>query len=159
MDPFAGSYFVESLTCEIEKAAAEYLEHIDELGGALGAIEAGYPQEEISRSAYAYQMAVEQEEQTIVGVNRFTDAEEEGPAPFPIDPAIEGRQVERVRAFRHVRDGQATARALLELEAASRTETNLMPLIVEAVRKRATLGEICNTLRGVFGEYRRPERF
>ena len=159
VDPFAGSYFVESLTCEIEKAAAEYLEHIDELGGALGAIEAGYPQEEISRSAYAYQMAVEQEEQTIVGVNRFTDAEEEGPAPFPIDPAIEGRQVERVRAFRHVRDGQATARALLELEAASRTETNLMPLIVEAVRKRATLGEICNTLRGVFGEYRRPERF
>ena len=159
VDPFAGSYFVESLTCEIEKAVAVYLEHIDELGGALGAIEAGYPQEEISRSAYAYQMAVEQEEQTIVGVNRFTDAEEEGPAPFPIDPAIEGRQVERVRAFRQVRDGQATARALLELEAASRTETNLMPLIVEAVRKRATLGEICNTLRGVFGEYRRPERF
>ena len=159
VDPFAGSYFVESLTCEIEKAALAYLERIDELGGALGAIEAGYPQEEISRSAYAYQMAVEQEEQVIVGVNRFTDAEEEGPAPFPIDPAIEGRQVERARAFRHARDGQASAKALRALEAASRTETNLMPLIIEAVRKRATLGEICDTLRGVFGEYQRPERF
>ena len=159
VDPFAGSYFVETLTGEIEKAALTYLERIDEFGGALGAIEAGFPQEEISRSAYAYQMAIEQEEQIIVGVNRFTDAEEEGPAPFPIDPAIEGRQVERVRAFRHGRDGQAAARALQVLEAASRSETNLMPLIIEAVRKRATLGEICDTLRGVFGEYQRPERF
>ncbi len=159
VDPFAGSYFVEALTGEIEQAAAAYLERIDEFGGALGAIEAGYPQEEISRSAYAYQMAVEREEQVIVGVNRFTDAEEQGPAPFPIDPAIEVRQVERVRAFRQARDGQAAARALQSLESAASAEDNLMPLIIDAVRKRATLGEICDTLRGVFGEYQRPERF
>jgi methylmalonyl-CoA mutase N-terminal domain/subunit len=159
VDPFAGSYFVEALTGEIEQAAMAYLERIDEFGGALGAIEAGYPQEEISRSAYAYQMAVEREEQVIVGVNRFTDAEEQGPAPFPIDPAIEVRQVERVRAFRRARDGQAAARALQTLESAARAEDNLMPLIIDAVRKRATLGEICDRLRGVFGEYQRPERF
>ena len=159
VDPFAGSYFVESLTSEIETAASAYLERIEELGGALGAIEAGYPQEEISRSAYAYQMAVEREEQIIVGVNRFTDAGEEGPAPFPIDPAIEARQVERVGAFRRARDGQAASTALHALEAAARTDANLMPLIIEAVRRRATLGEICDTLRGVFGEYQRPERF
>ncbi len=159
VDPFAGSYFVESLTSEIETAASAYLERIEELGGALGAIEAGYPQEEISRSAYAYQMAVEREEQIIVGVNRFTDAGEEGPAPFPIDPAIEARQVERVGAFRRARDGGAASRALQALEASARTDANLMPLIIEAVRRRATLGEICDTLRGVFGEYQRPERF
>ena len=159
VDPFAGSYFVETLTSEIEKAATSYLERIDELGGALGAIEAGYPQEEISRSAYAYQMAIEREEQVIVGVNRFTDAEEEGPAPFPIDPAIEARQIERVRAFKQTRDGRVAARALDALESAAGSRDNLMPLIIDAVRGRATLGEICDTLRGVFGEYRRPERF
>ncbi len=159
VDPLAGSYFVEALTGEIEKAAMAYLARIDEFGGALGAIEAGYPQEEISRSAYACQMAIEREEQVIVGVNRFTDAEAQSPAPFPIDPAIEARQVERVRAFRQARDGQAAVRALQTLESAARAEDNLMPLIIDAVRMRATLGEICDTLRGVFGEYQRPERF
>ena len=159
VDPFAGSYFVENLTGEIEKEALVYLEQIGRLGGALGAIEEGYFQEEISRSAYEYQMAIEEEEQIIVGVNRFVDEENEGPAPFPIDPTIEERQVDRVRAFREGRDNQVTVRALKILEAKAQTDINLMPLIIDAVQKRATLGEICDTLRGAFGEYQRPERF
>ncbi len=159
VDPFAGSYFVEALTDQIERAAMSCMARIDEFGGALGAIEAGYPQEEISRSAYAFQLAVEQEERIIVGVNRFTDAEEQDPPRFPIDPGIEARQVERVRAFRKARDGQATADALKALESAARATDSLMPLIINAARKRATLGEICDTLRGIFGEYQRPERF
>ena len=92
-------------------------------------------------------------------MNRFTDAEEEGPAPFPIDPAIEARQIKRVRAFKQTRDGRVAARALDALESAAGSGDSLMPLIIDAVRGRATLGEICDTLRGVFGEYRRPERF
>lgn len=159
VDPLAGSYFVETLTEEIEKEALVYLEQIDKLGGALGAIEEGYLQEEISRSAYEYQMAIEQEDQVIVGVNRFVDTENEGPAPFPIDPTTEERQVKRVIAFRQERDNRSTIQALKALEVEAQTDTNLMPLIIEAVQKRATLGEICDTLRGVFGEYQRPERF
>jgi methylmalonyl-CoA mutase N-terminal domain/subunit len=159
VDPFAGSYFVESLTDQIEKTAEDYIRRIDEMGGALGAIEKGFFQEEISRSAYAYQMAVEKGDQIIVGVNRFTVEDDAFPMPAPVDPYLEIRQKERVRRFRETRDSGKAMQALNALESAARTDANLMPLIIEAVRSRATLGEICDTLRGVFGEYERPERF
>lgn len=159
VDPFAGSYYIESLTNEIEKQARTYLDRIDELGGALGAIERGFPQEEISRSAYAYQMAVEKGEQVIVGVNRYTHEDEDIPTLPSLDPAIEHRQVERVKAFKADREQAPAQQALNQLKDAAGGDDNLMPFIIDAVRKRATLGEICDTLRGVFGEYERPERF
>jgi methylmalonyl-CoA mutase N-terminal domain/subunit len=159
VDPFAGSYFIESLTDEIEKKARIYIDRIDEMGGALGAIERGFFQEEISRSAYEYQMAIEQEKQVIVGVNRFTDEDEDPPSPPSIDPEIERKQVARVKAFKANREQQDVQQTLHQLKTAAQTDTNLMPYIIDAVRCRATLGEICDTLRGIFGEYERPERF
>ncbi|MEE2995159.1 MAG: methylmalonyl-CoA mutase family protein [Gemmatimonadota bacterium] len=159
VDPFAGSYFIESLTDEIEKKARIYIDRIDEMGGALGAIEQGFFQEEISRSAYEYQMAIEQEKQVIVGVNRFTDEEEDPPSPPSLDPEIERKQVARVKAFKANREQQDVQQTLHQLKTAAQTDTNLMPYIIDAVRCRATLGEICDTLRGIFGEYERPERF
>ncbi len=159
VDPFAGSYFVENLTHQIEKEALVYLERIDELGGALKAIEAGFPQEEISRSAYEYQIAIEKEEQIIVGVNRYVDSEKEDPVHFPTDPTIEKRQIKRVQAFKATRDESVSLQALEVLGAASKTEQNLVPFIIDAARKGATLGEICDTLRTIFGEYQRPELF
>ncbi|HIG46784.1 MAG TPA: methylmalonyl-CoA mutase [candidate division Zixibacteria bacterium] len=159
VDPFAGSYFIESLTDEIEKKARIYIDRIDEMGGALGAIECGFFQEEISRSAYEYQMAIEQEKQVIVGVNRFTDEDEDPPSPPSLDPEIERKQVARVKAFKANREQQDVQQTLHQLKTAAQTDTNLMPYIIDAVRCRATLGEICDTLRGIFGEYERPERF
>ena len=159
VDPFAGSYFIESLTDEIEKKARIYIDRIDEMGGALGAIEQGFFQEEISRSAYEYQMAIEQEKQVIVGVNRFADEDEDPPSPPSLDPEIERKQVARVKAFKANREQQDVQQTLHQLKTAAQTDTNLMPYIIDAVRCRATLGEICDTLRGIFGEYERPERF
>ncbi|MBM3262925.1 MAG: methylmalonyl-CoA mutase family protein [candidate division Zixibacteria bacterium] len=159
VDPLAGSYFVETLTTEIETRVREYLDRIDAMGGALGAIERGFPQEEISRSAYAYQMAVEENRQPIVGVNRFVAEDDTFPVAPPLDPEIERKQIERVRTFRASRNEDAARKALEDLRNASQTPDNLMPHILEAVRRRATLGEICDTLRGVFGEYKRVERF
>ncbi|MBI4551265.1 MAG: methylmalonyl-CoA mutase family protein [Candidatus Latescibacteria bacterium] len=159
IDPLAGSYYVESLTTEIERRVEEYLRMIDGMGGSLGAIERGFFQEEISRSAYEYQKAIERGDQVIVGVNRFVDDDEE-PADIPaLDPVVESRQVERVAAFKRGRDQRAARAALERLVAAAKTEANLMPFIIEAVKRSATLGEVCDALRGVFGEYQRPERF
>ncbi|MBT5872170.1 MAG: methylmalonyl-CoA mutase family protein [Candidatus Latescibacteria bacterium] len=159
VDPLAGSYFIESLTDRIEEEARIYLKRIDDMGGAMGAIERGFPQEEISKSAYDYQMAVEREEQVIVGVNQFQMNDELGPEAPSLDPAVEKNQVERVRAFKSSRDPEKSDSALKQLALATESDTNLMPLIMEAVRNRATLGEICDTLRGTFGEYERPKRF
>ncbi|MCS7078900.1 MAG: methylmalonyl-CoA mutase family protein [Chloracidobacterium sp.] len=152
-DPLGGSYFVEALTDELERRAAAYIEKIDAMGGMLAAIEQGFPQREIQQAAYEYQRAVEHNEVVVVGVNRF-QVEEEQPIPIQrIDPEAERAQIERVRALRARRDAAAWTAALDALEAAARGTENLMPYILNAVENYATVGEISDRLRGVFGEY------
>jgi len=154
IDPLAGSYYVETLTNEIEKRAAEYLGKIEVLGGMLRAIERGYIQQEIQNAAYEYQQKVDQEEAIVVGVNRF-ELEDEKPIPIQrIDPALESKQVERVRALRAKRDAGRWKSALSSVEDAARSGDNLMPRILAAVEACATVGEISDAMRRVFGEYR-----
>ncbi len=153
-DPLGGSYAIEKLTNEIEAAASTYIEKIDKMGGMLRAIESGYVQQEIQRSAYEYQQAVERGEQVVVGVNRF-QAEHETPIPtLHIDPEIEQAQVERTHALRAKRDHVRTQATLGEVERRARTSENLMPAILDAVEALATVGEISDALRRAFGEYR-----
>ena len=154
IDPLAGSYYVESLTNEIESRAKEYLEKIEALGGMLTAIERGYVQQEIQNAAYEFQRQVDHDEAVVVGVNRFT-VDEEKPVPIQrIDPSLEPKQVERVRALRVRRDKERWESALKQVEDAARSNDNLMPRIVAAVDANATVGEISDTMRRVFGEYR-----
>jgi len=153
IDPFAGSYFVEHLTNEIEKRAAEYLGKIEVMGGMLKAIERGYVQQEIQNAAYEYQQAVDRGEAIVVGVNRF-ELEQEKPIPIQrIDEALEPRQVERVRAVRARRDKGRWQTALREVEEGARSGANLMPRILAAVEASATVGEISDAMRHVYGEY------
>jgi methylmalonyl-CoA mutase N-terminal domain/subunit len=153
IDPLAGSYYIESLTNEIEKRAREYLDHIDALGGMLKAIERGYVQQEIQNAAYEYQRAVDAGEAVVVGVNRF-QVEEEKPVPIQrIDPGLEPKQIERLRALRARRDPGPWQASLQRIEDAARSGENLMPSILAAVEAFATVGEISDTLRKVFGEY------
>jgi methylmalonyl-CoA mutase, N-terminal domain len=158
VDPLAGSFYVESLTNEIERRAEEYLAKIaafDKGGkyGMLRAIERGYVQREIQNSAYDYQRAVDEKEAIVVGVNEFTSEDTAVPIQR-IDEALEGRQVERLRALRARRDAGVHSAALRGVEDAARGGENLMPRILQAVESYATVGEIANVLRGVFGEYR-----
>ena len=154
IDPLAGSYYVETLTNEIEQHAAEYLGKIEVLGGMLKAIERGFVQQEIQNAAYEYQQHVDNQESIVVGVNRF-EVEEEKPIPIlRIDPALEGKQVERLRALRARRDGARWKAALAEVEQAARSGANVMPGILTAVEAYATVGEISDAMRKVFGEYR-----
>jgi methylmalonyl-CoA mutase N-terminal domain/subunit len=154
VDPLAGSYFVETLTDEIETRAAAYLEKIDALGGMIRALERGYVQQEIQNAAYEYQQQVDRGEATVVGVNKFT-VDEEKPIPtFQADETLERKQVERLRGLRARRDQQAWEAALKSVEEAARSGTNLMPRILQAVEASATVGEVSDTLRRVFGEYR-----
>ena len=154
IDPLAGSYYIESLTNEIEKRATEYLEKIKTLGGMLKAIERGYVQQEIQNAAYEYQQQVDRLEAVVVGVNQFTVGEEK-PIPIQrIDPALEPKQVERLRALRARRDAGPWKDSLTRIEDTARTGANLMPHIVAAVDAYATVGEISDTLRKVFGEYK-----
>jgi methylmalonyl-CoA mutase, N-terminal domain len=153
-DPLGGSEYVEQLTDEIERGARAYIERIDAMGGTLAAIESGFISGEIQNAAYAAQKAVESGEAVVVGVNRFEDADGHPPKTFRIDPAIEQRQIERVRALRASRAAERVESALAELEAAARGSENLMPRIVKACEARATVGEISDRLRRVFGEYK-----
>ena len=154
IDPLAGSYYVESLTNEIEKRAAEYLGKIEVLGGMLKAIERGFVQQEIQNAAYEYQQQVDNHEAVVVGVNRF-EIEEEKPIPIQrIDPALEAKQVERLRALRAKRDAGPCKAALAAVEDAARSGANVMPRILTAVEASATVGEISDAMRRVFGEYR-----
>lgn len=154
IDPVAGSYAIEALTNEIESRAQEYLKRIDAIGGMIKAIESNFVQNEIQRAAYDYQCAVETKEQIVVGVNDFI-AEEDHPIPtLRIDPEIELAQVARVKALRAKRDAAKTEAALLELERRAKTAQNLLPAILHAVESYATVGEISDTLRRVYGEYR-----
>jgi methylmalonyl-CoA mutase N-terminal domain/subunit len=155
IDPLAGSYFVEYLTGEIEQRAVRYLDQIDSLGGARKAIEAGYVQAQIQESAYAALREAESGEQVIVGVNRFQDTGEEPPVDLlRINEAVQAEQIARLQTVRASRDAVKVAGALARIKtAAENPEAPLMPLLVEAVSAYATLGELCDVLRGVFGEY------
>ncbi|HEV2427721.1 MAG TPA: methylmalonyl-CoA mutase family protein [Acidimicrobiales bacterium] len=154
VDPLGGSYFVESLTDEIEVRARDYLARIAERGGAVAAIEAGYMQGEIDAAAYDAARRVESGEEVVVGVNRFVDAPAGSPEVFPIDEALQRGQVERVRALRDHRDAAAVAAALGDLAAAARGSANLLYPMKAALGARATLGEVADVLRAEFGEYR-----
>jgi methylmalonyl-CoA mutase, N-terminal domain len=154
IDPVGGSYAIEKLTDEIESAAQDYISKIDAMGGMLRAIEAGYVQQEIQKSAYEYQRAIERGEQVVVGVNRF-QADQERPIPtLRIDPEIERSQIARLQALRARRDAAQSWAALDEVERRARTTENLMPAILAAVEAYATVGEISDSLRRAFGEYR-----
>jgi methylmalonyl-CoA mutase N-terminal domain/subunit len=153
VDPLAGSYAIEELTAEIERRAVDYIEKIDAMGGMLRAIETGYVQREIQDAAYAYQRAIETNEQTIVGVNRFQIEEELSIPILRVDPAVEQAQVERVRAVRRQRDHQASEAALVRLEEAARGTENILPRILACVEADVTVGEISHRLRRVWGEY------
>jgi len=154
VDPLAGSYYLETLTDEVEARALEYVERIDGMGGAVAAIEAGFYQDEIHESAFEIQKGIESGERVVVGVNRFEDAEERQLELQRIDEGDVARQVERVRALRASRDGTALARALAEVERVAAGSDNLLPPMREALRARATLGEVSDALRRIFGEYR-----
>ncbi|HKQ08802.1 MAG TPA: methylmalonyl-CoA mutase family protein [Blastocatellia bacterium] len=152
-DALAGSYAIEYLTNEIERLASDYIRKIDDLGGMLTAIESGFVQREIERAAYDYQRAIESGEQVVVGVNRFTMDEKSDVPILRINEALEREQVERLRAVRARRAEAATGEALDLIERAARSDENLMPHIIRAVEAYATLGEISDRLRAVFGEY------
>jgi methylmalonyl-CoA mutase N-terminal domain/subunit len=153
IDPLAGSYYIESLTNEIEQRAGLYLEKIDAMGGTLRAIELGYVQQEIQNAAYEFQQGVDREENVVVGVNRFHTEEKRAIPIQRIDEALEARQVERVRALRQRRDKRAWEAAIRGVEEAARNSANLMPHIIHAVESYCTVGEISDALRRVFGEY------
>jgi methylmalonyl-CoA mutase, N-terminal domain len=154
IDPLAGSYYVESLTNEIEKRAAEYLGKIEVMGGMLKAIERGYVQQEIQNAAYEYQREVDHGDAVVVGVNRFALEEERAVPIQRIDEGLEGKQVERLRALRTRRDAGAWQAALNGVEEAARSGANLMPRILAAVEANGTVGEISDAMRRVFGEYK-----
>jgi methylmalonyl-CoA mutase N-terminal domain/subunit len=154
IDPLGGSYYIEALTQEIVQRAEDYIQKIDDFGGALPAIETGYIQKEIQDAAYAYQRAVERNEAIIVGVNEFVAQEEIEPDLLRVDPAIEAAAHARLSEIREKRDNERVSALRERLEEAARGTENLMPLIIEAVDNDVTLGEVCHSLRSVFGEYR-----
>ena len=153
VDPLAGSYFIEELTDELQKAAQLYIDKIDLMGGAVKAIEQDYIQQEIARSAYEYQNEIESGERVIVGVNRFTQEEPPAGNVFRVDDAIRKTQIEKINQLKASRNNAAVQDALQQLGEAARGPQNLMPYILTAVETYATLGEIANTLRSIFGEY------
>ncbi len=154
VDPLGGSYYVEALTNEIERRALAYIEKIEGMGGAVAAIEQGFYQDEIHEAAFRLQRQIESGERVVVGVNRFREPEEREPEILRISEEETARQIERVRALRASRDGAAVAAALERVEEAARGTENLLPPIKEALRARATLGEVSDALRRVFGEHR-----
>ena len=157
VDPLGGSYFIESLTKKMEDGALDYFDKIDSMGGMVEAIEKGFPQREIQESAYQYQKAVERGEQTIVGVNKYSMEGEQTEIPIlVINENVRERQVERLHRAKSQRDGGAVANALDKLKKAAAAGDNTMPATIEAVRAYATLGEICDALRDVYGLYEEP---
>jgi methylmalonyl-CoA mutase N-terminal domain/subunit len=152
-DPLAGSYYVESLTTEIEQRAMKLIEQVDILGGAASAIESGFYHSEIGRSAYEHQLAVERGERVVVGVNSFTD--DEGPVTdiFRTDESVAADQIERLRSFKASRENRRVGEALGHLSEAARGSENLMPRILDASRAQCTVGEISEALRGVWGVF------
>jgi methylmalonyl-CoA mutase, N-terminal domain len=152
-DPLGGAYFIEALTDELERKARELIERVDELGGAVAAIEQGYIQAEIEASAFRYQAEIEAGERVVVGVNAFTESEDERIELLQVDPASERRQKERTKRVRAERDATAAEAALAEMRRVAETDENLLPPIREALRVRTTVGEICGVLRDVWGTH------
>jgi methylmalonyl-CoA mutase N-terminal domain/subunit len=153
IDPLGGSWAIEAMTDELEGRAEEYIAKIDEMGGMVEAISKGYVQREIQDAAYAWQRSVEQKAQVVVGVNAYK-AEDPPVTIMKIDPALEAQQVARLKAFRARRDNTASKQAVDAVRAGAKGTENLMPLILAAVKAQATLGEISDAMRDVFGEYR-----
>jgi methylmalonyl-CoA mutase, N-terminal domain len=154
IDPLAGSYYVESLTDELEKKSWEYIEKIDQLGGAVAAVEQGFMQREIQQSAFNYQEDIENQRRIVVGVNKFSIEEAPHTGLLRVDPNIADKQISRLQEVRASRDDQAVSQALSLLKGAAAGTENVMPFILDAVREYATLGEICLVLRQVYGEYK-----
>jgi len=160
IDPLGGSYYVEYLTNQIEEKAAKYIEKIDDMGGAVAAIEKGFMQREIMESAYRYQKEVESKKRIVVSVNEFVSEEKTPIKILRIDPEIEKTLVKRLNEVKRQRNNEKVKEALDNLrKAAEKEDVNLMPFIIQAVKEYATLGEICDTLRQVFGEYKPPSIF
>ncbi len=159
VDPLAGSYYVEYLTDEMERRALDHIRRIDEMGGMIRAVEDGYPQREIAESAYRYQRDIESGERTVVGVNAFRSEDEEPIAILKIDEAVARAQVERLRSVRSSRAVQRVKDTLMVVERAAKEGSNVVPPVIEAVKAYATLGEICDVFREVFGVYREDGRF
>ena len=156
IDPLAGSYFVEARTNEVEEQAREYIRKIDDMGGIIEAIERGYPQMEIAESAYRFQREVESKERIIVGINDFVEEEKPPIKMLKIDPVVESGQKERLARFRKERDRDRALRSLDRIRQGARDNDNLMPLIVEGMKDRVTLGEICDIFREEYGVYTDP---
>jgi len=154
IDPLAGSYYIEALTDQIERAAADYIRRIDEIGGAPAAIERGFIQAEIEESAYRYQMEIESGDRTIVGLNDFQIEEARPSGLLKVDPAVGDLQCRKLAELRSKRDNAAVEASLAALRRAAEGSGNLMPHILDAAKAYATLGEMCGVLRGVFGEYK-----
>ncbi|WP_124727239.1 acyl-CoA mutase large subunit family protein [Staphylospora marina] len=154
VDPLGGSWYIESLTDEIEREAMKYIEQIDAMGGAVSAVEQGFMQREIHRVALETQRKIESGEEIVVGVNQFRLDHEPQPELMRVDPEIARQQIEALQALRNKRDGAAVQETLSRLKRAAEGTDNLMPYILDAVRAYATVGEICHTLRSVFGEYK-----
>jgi methylmalonyl-CoA mutase N-terminal domain/subunit len=159
IDPLAGSFCIEALTNEIERRVLVYLKKIDDMGGAVAAIERGYPQREIQDSAYAYQKAIEKKEMIVVGVNEFREEEAEPPGLLKIDDSVREERAKELKTLRGGRDNGAVKSALKRLKDAARSKENLMEPMLEAVEAYATLGEICEALADVFGEYEGSEYY
>jgi methylmalonyl-CoA mutase, N-terminal domain len=154
VDPLGGSYYVESLTNEIEKRVLAYLDEIDRIGGSLKAIEKGYIQQEIANSAYEHQKAVDSGEQVIVGLNKYTTQEQHGAELLHVGADLEAKQMDRLRKLRAGRDNHKVKLLLDKVHSVAKSNDNIMPVMIEAVEAYATLGEISDALRQAFGEYR-----
>jgi methylmalonyl-CoA mutase N-terminal domain/subunit len=152
-DPLGGSYFVESLTAEMEKQAWEYIRRIDQMGGMIPAIERGFPQTEIANASYEYQHSIETGERKIVGVNAFVEQNEDPIEVLEIDASAQGHQLEKLAQRKASRDNAQVRKCLDSLRAAAQGSENTMPFILDAVRAYATVGEICDAFREVFGSY------
>ena len=159
IDPLAGSYFIESLTKQIEDAAMKYIKKIDDMGGILTAIEKGFVQREVAESAYRYQRAVDGSEKIVIGVNKYRDSEKTRIETLKVNPEVEEKQKRRLERLRKERDGEEVKRALAEIRRVAGSKENLMPVVLDAVKSYATLGEICDVLKNMFGEYRPMQRF
>ncbi|MEM3478321.1 MAG: methylmalonyl-CoA mutase family protein, partial [Archaeoglobaceae archaeon] len=159
IDPLGGSYYVEWLTDRIEEEAMKYIEKIDEMGGMIKAIESGFVQREIQKSAYEKQKAIESGEITVVGVNKYQIEEEIQIELLRVPKEVVEKQVSRVKRFKENRNKAEVERALEKLKKVAESEENLMPYVFDCVKAKATLGEIADALRDVFGEYRAPEIF
>ena len=156
VDPLGGSWYIERLSNQIESKVTAYLDDIDRMGGALKAIERGYIQQEIANSAYDYQVAVDSGEQVVVGVNRFVTDEDYTPKTLEIGVEVERKQIERLRRLKSERDNGKVGQTLDSVRTVARSSDNIMPVMIDAVKSYATVGEISDALRQVFGEYREP---